>query len=30
MLNSSLLAWRMVADWTDHERLPAFVREGVA
>jgi hypothetical protein len=30
MLNASLLAWRMVADWTDHERLPAFCREGVA
>lgn len=30
MLNSSLLAWRMVPDWTDHERLPAFCREGVA
>jgi hypothetical protein len=30
MLNSSLLAWRLVPDWTDHERLPAFCREGVA
>ena len=25
-----LYIWRMVADWTDHERLPAFCREGVA
>jgi hypothetical protein len=30
MLTSSLLVWRMVADWTDHEHLPAFCREGVA
>jgi hypothetical protein len=30
MLTSSLLVWRMVADWTDHERLPAFCREGAA
>jgi hypothetical protein len=30
MLTSSLLVWRMVADWTDGERLPAFCREGVA
>ena len=30
MLTNSLLAWRMVADWTDHERLPAFCREGIA
>jgi len=28
MLNSSLLVWRTVADWTDHERLPAFCHEG--
>ena len=30
MLNSSLLAWRLVPDWTDRERLPAFCHEGVA
>jgi hypothetical protein len=30
MLTSSLLIWRMVADWTDAERVPAFCREGVA
>jgi len=30
MLTSSLLVWRMVADWTDSERLPAFCREGAA
>ena len=29
-LNSSLLAWRMVPDWTDHDHLPAFCHEGVA
>lgn len=30
MLTSSLLVWRMVGDWTDEDRLPAFCREGVA
>ena len=30
MLNSSLLVWRTVADWTDAERLPAFCHEGAA
>ncbi len=29
MLNTSLLAWRLVPDWTDHENLPAFCHEGV-
>jgi hypothetical protein len=30
MLASSLLVWRMVSDWMDRDRLPAFCREGVA
>lgn len=29
MLINSLLVWRTVADWTDHDRLPDYCREGV-
>lgn len=28
MLSHSLLAWRAIADWTDHERLPEHCRLG--
>jgi hypothetical protein len=28
MLSHSLLAWRAIADWTDHERLPDHCRLG--
>jgi hypothetical protein len=30
MLNRSLVVWRMVADWADHERLPDYCRRGGA
>ncbi|MEX1129032.1 MAG: hypothetical protein WEB50_10735 [Vicinamibacterales bacterium] len=29
MLINSLLVWRMIPDWTDHERLPEFCDRGV-
>lgn len=30
MLINSLLVWRTVPDWTDHDRLPAYCRPGMA
>jgi hypothetical protein len=30
MLINSLLVWRTVADWTDHDRLPDYCRNGAA
>jgi hypothetical protein len=29
MLINSLLVWRTIPDWTDHERLPEYCRRGV-
>lgn len=29
ILINSLLVWRMVPDWTDHERLREFCNQGV-